>query len=531
MGKKDLQCLFIGEQSKIYDDLLIALKGFSLNIQAKLVNADKKSVVRGLKKLQVASLVFISDKVDFSVETLSDLVWQYAPDTIVVIVTTKTISTPLKKPFNNTQFSKLHFKKGSDATNLHLQYLIEAVQIKWDFRRCKRLLGVSEKRCQWLVDSSNEAIAFISRDLHLYANTSYLGLFDINSIHELPAIAVSDLIVDDEYELFKSFVKKQTLRHNMNRSSLLSLRKTNGTVFRANIHIIPSVFKGNKCLQLWVHPLNQFEMNRIEDEKLTQNIIEQTNTNKVFKDKKITPASILRGIIKRKEATISAQKLVDMKPNENKYKRTSTHYLLSLKVPVAQRAGIDDLLFESGGIDLEEKRQIFWDKVKITRLLQILINKKSLDVNLFIRLSEASLTDVSFAEWVLPGLNKIGDKTSHLIFLLPAELSQNQAPVFIKFVKALRQLNCKIALDDFSVSTRSLGLLKHIRPEYVRLSLAWVKQIEGNDERELALGSFIRQIEAKNIKVIAPCAFSADMRKLFALSGVSFCQERTLKPA
>jgi len=541
MGKKDLQCLFIGEQSKVYNDLLIALDSFGLNLQVKLVDADKKSVTRGLKKLQVASLVFISDEVSFSVETLSDLVWQYASDTIVVIITEKTISTSLKKPFNNTQFSKLHFDKVSNdkvshATNLHLQHLIETVQIKWDFRRCKRLLGISEKRCQWLMDSSTEAIAFISRDLHLYANTSYLGLFNINSIHELPALSVSELIVDDEYNLFKSFVKKQILRHDMNRSLVLSLRKTNGRTFRANVHAIPSVFKGNKCLQLWVRPLNKFELNMMEDDQVEveQNHaipFERVNTDKVLKKRKATPASILKGIIKRKEAIISAQKLVDMKPNENRHSKGIFNHMLSLKVPVAQRAGVDDLLFESGGIGLEENRQIFWDKVKLTKLLQILIKKKNVDMNLFVRLTEASLLDKSFAEWFLPGLNRIGDKASHLTFLLPSELSQNKAQPFISFVEALRKSNCQIALDDFTVSERSLRLLKHVRPEYVRLSLAWVKQIEGNSERELALGSFIRQIEAKGIKVIAPCSFSADMRKLFALSGVSFCQERTLKTA
>jgi EAL domain-containing protein (putative c-di-GMP-specific phosphodiesterase class I) len=72
-------------------------------------------------------------------------------------------------------------------------------------------------------------------------------------------------------------------------------------------------------------------------------------------------------------------------------------------------------------------------------------------------------------------------------------------------------------------------MLKHIKPDYVRLSLHWVKQIEGNTKREIALASLIRQLEAKGIKVIAPCGFSMEMRKLFALSGASFCQERIIK--
>ncbi len=536
MGKKDLQCLFIGERSKVYHDLLSMFKEFDLSLQVKLVDADKKRISRALKKIRTSSLIFISDETPFSVEVLSDLVWQYASDAIVVIVTEKTASTSLKTPFNNTQFSKIHFNKENTASRLHLLFLVETIQIKWELRCCKRLLGVSEKRCQWLVDSSNEPIAFISRDLHFYANTAYLGLFDIDSIHALPAISVKELIVDDEHDVFDSFIKKQTYQQKMNRSLVLSLRKTNGKTFRANIHAIPSVFKGHKCLQLWVHPLNKFEFSQIESNsdagsRNSKPSIEEENTDRVLEKRKATPASILMGIIKRKEATISAQQLVEMKLNESKHKNRVFSHVLSLKVSAAQRVGIDDLLFSSNGINQQEERQIFWDKVKLTRLLQTLIKKERIGINLFVSVSEASVLDKPFTKWFIPSLKRIEDKTSHLTFLLPSEVSQSHVKPFMKFVKALRASNCQIALDDFSVSKRSLRLLRNANPDYVRLSLPWVKQIEGNSARELALASFIRQLESKGIKVIAPCGFSADMRKLFALSGVSFCQERTRKTA
>jgi EAL domain-containing protein (putative c-di-GMP-specific phosphodiesterase class I) len=311
----------------------------------------------------------------------------------------------------------------------------------------------------------------------------------------------------------------------------------NGRSFRANVQVIPSVFKGNKCLQLWVHPLNKFELNKMENDsqspakKRIEELIpfESPNTDKILVSKKVTSSSILRGIIKRKEATISAQKLVEMKINEGRRNKKLLSHILSLKVPIAQRVGIDDLLFSSSVMHQKEKRLIFWDKVKLTRLLQILMKKKQLDVNLYVRISEASVVDKPFAEWFLPGLKRIGNKASHLTFLMPPQISESQVQPFMKLVDGLRSTNCQIALDNFSVSKQSLTLLKHAKPDCVRLSLPWVREIEGNAKRELALGSLVRQLESKNIKVIAPCGFSADMRKLFALSGVSFCQERTLK--
>jgi len=312
------------------------------------------------------------------------------------------------------------------------------------------------------------------------------------------------------------------------------LKKRNGKTFRANIHIIPSVYRGSPCLQLWVSPLNKYEFNQENKEEKTPKsslqdklLIEDTNAIEILNKNVVTETSILHSIIKRKEATIIAQKLVGMKVRKGK--STDEHHILSLKVPAAQRIGIENLLFSEGGIGLKEKRQIFWDKVKITRLLQTLIKKKNLKTNLLVRLNEATTTDKMFFKWFKPGLSKIGVNTSKLIFLLSSQVDKKELQALLKFARELRLFNSKIGLDDFSATSEALLLLKHLKPSYVRLSLPWVKKIEGNESREIALASFIRQLESRNIQVIAPCGLSKDMRRLFTLSGVSFCQERTLK--
>jgi len=350
----------------------------------------------------------------------------------------------------------------------------------------------------------------------------------------LPSIPVSELMVENERSLFDGFVKKQLRKHEIKHSLVISLKKRNGKIFRANVHIIPSVYRGSPCLQLWVHPLNRYELNQENREEKTQKprlrdqlLIEDTNAIEVLSKNIVTETSILHSIIKRKEATITAQKLVGM--TGSKGKNSIEHHMLSLKVPAPQRIGIENLLFAEGGIGLKEKRQIFWDKVKITRLLQTLIKKKNLKAVLLVRLNEATTIDRKFFRWFKPGLSKIGVNTSKLVFLLPAQVDKKELQALLKFARELRIFNSKIGLDDFSATSEALTILKYLKPSYVRLSLPWVKKIEGNESREVALASFIRQLESKNIQVIAPCGLSKDMRRLFTLSGVSFCQERTLK--
>ncbi len=575
MEKGDLQCVLIGQNIKIYADLTEVLKGFETRFRFIQVSTTKVAVSNALKRLSGASIVFISDEVPFSLQLLSDLVWQYASDAIVVILTRKTQTTSLKTPFNNTQFSKLHFTNKSKEASLFLQFLIQSAQMKSEFRRCKSLLGVSEKRCQWLVDSSREAIAFISRDLHLYANTTYLNMFHIDSVQELRSISVTDVIVEDEHQLFDSFQKNQAKNSDMYHSLILSMKKKNGAIFRANTYVIPSVYKGRKCFQLWVRSMGEsnltgtrdsqqiegksiqssvpaaFETISAVDKKASGQLSETQVANPfgvIFSDKSInaTPsnsikekaredkynqASLLKGIIRRKEATLSTQKLSHLKVNEQKNDLFRSHLLLSLKVPIAQKKGIDDYLLNISGARSQEVSSIFWDKVKITRLFQMLLRKKHIKANLFIRLSEASIADKTFIAWLELGLRRIGRYAASLIFLLPSQSDEKQIKSTIILAKQLRNFDCKIAMDGFVVAPNSNALLKQIIPDYVRLSLPWTRQIQGNEAREIALSSIIRQLESKNIKVIAPCDFSIQMKKLFILSGASFCQERTVKNA
>ena len=157
----DLKCVLIGRDIKIYTDLARLVREIDATSRFKQVNLKQSEITATLKKISGPSLIFISDEVSFSLELLSDLIWQYHADAIVVIVSEESRTTPLKEPFNNTQFSRIKLDKSNPDTSLILQFLIRSARGKTEFRRCKSLLGVSEKRCQWLVDSSREAVAFI----------------------------------------------------------------------------------------------------------------------------------------------------------------------------------------------------------------------------------------------------------------------------------------------------------------------------------------------------------------------------------
>lgn len=535
MGKMDLQCLFIGRKPRLYRGLLEIIKAFDCNLRVKEVSEQKQDIINVLKNNKSSTdIIFISDKTSIPIFTLSDLIWQYSPETIVIILTEKVPSVFFKNPLNNIVLARLNIREISDESQLFLGSLLQITQSKKGFRQSKRLLGVSEKRCQWLVDSSSEAIAYISRDLHLYANSAYLELFEIGSVQQLRSQAVQELFEKNEYVLFENLIRKQNY---LLKSLLITMRKSNGVTIRARVMTIPSVLKGEICLQLWVRPLEDFvdSQDNIDESSISkvESLMNQkerkrqvsNHPNKVTEENnKMTSLEVLKGVIKRKEVKLSAQKLMNMNIRGVDF----DHHIISLKTPASLKKGIEKLLFYPVTDQSNIAQKIFWDKVKFVRLLEFLSTRKKLDKNLIIRLNSVSLTNKAFARWCISGFGKVVGVKPNIIFMLSVNLDNDARNQSFSFISKLKALNSKICLDDYSVTKDSVAMLREVKPDYIRLSSTWVKSIEGKESREVALASFIRQVESKGIKVIAPCGVSKVIRKLFILTGVSFCQEITL---
>lgn len=583
MRKVELQCLIVGAAFRDYPDLANHLRQLGAQTHFKQISSNSVKLKLTLKHLQGASLIFVPDSLfsssssqthrpshpkdshsNDSLRAFADLIWQYASDAIIVVLDKKPSDDTFSTYLNDVQISRLHFTKGSKASTLQLQFLAQTALLKYDFRCCKRLLGISEKRTQWLVDSSVIPVAYISHDLHLHANSAYLNLLGIQSNKALRTLSVKDFITKQEHHSFDSFIGSQLKRPKELHSLFLQMQKKNGAQFRANVRVIPSVYKDKRCLQLWVNaletqikPLTEVEklwgsasplinqeplaelepsagLEPSENLKSAPSLERNTIRNVVKKPKKqqdalvkrINPNLILKEILKRKEAKIVTHELRTLNKPKKQKDTLKHHYLVSLKVPYVQRHAVDDLLMKASYHNILTQRALFWDKVKLTRLFQIMIKRDAKNLRLLVRLSEASLQNKHQIIWLQKCLAKLGAKSSMIVFMLPSRLDESSQKKVVGCINAFKSYGCQFAFDDFFVNSLSLSLLKHCKPQALRLYLPWLQAIEGDKKREVALARLIRQMESRNIRIIVPCGFSQDMNRLFILSGASFCQEK-----
>src|SRR3989338_8468542 len=120
-------------------------------------------------------------------------------------------------------------------------------------RRARRIAEVAlrdtEKRCQLLLDSSVDAIAYVHEGMHIYANRAYLELFAYEDADELEGMPMIDLIAPGDQVSFRDFLKSHLGNEGHGELSCNGL-KANGQSFPAQMSFSPAPYDGEPCIQV-----------------------------------------------------------------------------------------------------------------------------------------------------------------------------------------------------------------------------------------------------------------------------------------
>lgn len=120
-------------------------------------------------------------------------------------------------------------------------------------RRARRAAEVAlheaEKRCQLLLDSSVDAIAYVHDGMHIYANRAYLELFGYLDAEELEGMPMIDLIGGADQGRFKDFLKHYQSGQGDSELNCGGVR-ADGDRFQARMRFSPASYDGEPCIQV-----------------------------------------------------------------------------------------------------------------------------------------------------------------------------------------------------------------------------------------------------------------------------------------
>ncbi len=143
-------------------------------------------------------------------------------------------------PADNDEYFRLVVERELDA--------IEAKKLR---SQASNTLREIEKRNELLLDSSRDAIAYITDGMHIYANHAYMELFGYEDEDELACIPIIDLVSSEYQEEFRNLLKAHIKGQAVEEFSFHGLKES-GETFDATMTLTDSQYDGENCTQVYL---------------------------------------------------------------------------------------------------------------------------------------------------------------------------------------------------------------------------------------------------------------------------------------
>ncbi|MFC3552171.1 EAL domain-containing protein [Lysobacter cavernae] len=138
----------------------------------------------------------------------------------------------------------------------HPEHVQTRVRKEWadlEARRSQRKLEAqvreTERRCDALIESSRDPIAYIHEGMHIRANAAYLEIFGFEGFEDVEGMSLLDLIAPQQVDGFKQLLKQLGKGEAPPRHETQA-RALDGSHFPAVMEFTPASYEGETCLQV-----------------------------------------------------------------------------------------------------------------------------------------------------------------------------------------------------------------------------------------------------------------------------------------
>jgi len=157
---------------------------------------------------------------------------------------------------------------GARATALRgrFDHVLTVLRREWadlDARRSQRRLEgqmrETERRCDALISSSRDPIAYIHEGMHIRANDAYLEMFGFESFEDVEGLSLLDLVAPQYVNDFKALLKKLSKGEPPPARFELEARSIDGDSFPATLEFATATYEGEPCVQVVFRRREEFD--------------------------------------------------------------------------------------------------------------------------------------------------------------------------------------------------------------------------------------------------------------------------------
>jgi len=137
------------------------------------------------------------------------------------------------------------------------EHLLAVVRNEWTdlharrgLRRIEAQMRETERRCDALISSSRDPIAYVHEGMHIRANEAYLEMFGYETFDDVEGISLLDMVAPQHVDGFKQLLKSMSKGDAPPPQYQVDARNQDGAVFPATMEFTQASYEGESCLQV-----------------------------------------------------------------------------------------------------------------------------------------------------------------------------------------------------------------------------------------------------------------------------------------
>ena len=121
-------------------------------------------------------------------------------------------------------------------------------------RRLEAALRETERRCDALIASSRDPIAYVHEGMHIRANQAYLEMFGYENFEEIEGLPLLDMVGPEDTDTFKQLLRQLSRGEAPPKNVELKARRSDGETFDAMMEFTQASYEGEPCIQIVIRP-------------------------------------------------------------------------------------------------------------------------------------------------------------------------------------------------------------------------------------------------------------------------------------
>ncbi len=235
-------------------------------------------------------------------------------------------------------------------------------------------------------------------------------------------------------------------------------------------------------------------------------------------DTRLSGEKLIREALARGRFVLHAQPILDLRTNE------VVQYELLIRMLDEQ----NQLIPPGSFLPIAERfgliRSI--DRWVVRQAIGLITQQRALGnyVRLSVNLSGKSVGDLELTTLIEKELTEGGVEPGQLTVEITETTAITDAERSKIFAIALKQIGCRLALDDFGVGSNSMNQLKHLPVDYLKIDGSFIRDLPSNKVDQHLVRAMVEVARALKKRTVAEFVSSAEILKLVRDSGVDFAQ-------